>query len=166
MGNQIQTKQDRAQAVIDGVLNGNSLREAIANAGIDIKTFHNIIQSDKQSALAYAHAQELRGDVLADEVIHIADTEQDAAKARNMISARQWLSGKLNKRYGDRIDLNVTATLDVTSALAEARQRVTLPVRDQQQIVDVDSRILPRARAPSAPDGESGTRPDVPDIFS
>ena len=74
--------------------------------------------------------------MLADEVVAIADSDADPAKARNQMTARQWLASKLYaKRYGDRIDLNVTQTLDIGSTLAEARARLR-PVSDQSNITD------------------------------
>ena len=58
----------------------------------------------------YARAREERADLLADEVITIADTEEDPNKARVRIDARKWWAAKVNpKSYGDKADLNVTS---------------------------------------------------------
>ena len=136
--------------IIDAVLDGSSLREAAKAESVDLRTFGDWLQGDKEAAQRYARAQELRGDVLADEIIRIADTEDDAAKARNQITARQWLASKLNKKYGERLDVNVTQTLDISATLIEARARLVLPPRDQQTITDVqtlDSIGLIEARA-------------------
>ena len=165
-------KRERVFGIIDAILDGSSLRKATKAAGIDVRVFADWLQSDKEAARRYAQAQELRGDVLADEIIEIADTEPDAAKARNQITARQWLAGKLNKRYGDRIDLNVTQTIDIGSTLAEARARL-LPMRDQSNVIDMQPVDAPSAIDASARDKESRTREidkptgdEVPDIFS
>ena len=57
----------------------------------------------------YARAREVQADVLADEVIEIADTEPDPNRARVMIDARKWLAGKLRpKKYGDHLKLDHT----------------------------------------------------------
>jgi hypothetical protein len=159
--------------IADDVLNGSPLRKAVAEQGIALATFQDWLQGDKEAAVRYARAQELRGDVLADEIISIADNDDDAARARNRITSRQWLAGKLNKRYGDRIDLNVTQTIDIGNTLAEARARLR-PVSDQSNVIDaqvVDSidvspvRPLDKqsitVRVIDAPTGD-----DVPDIFS
>lgn len=161
--------QDTVQEIIERILNGSSLKEAAAACGIDVFKFNRILQGDRAAALAYARAVEIRADLLADEALHIADNENDAAKARNQIGVRQWLASKLYaKRYGDRIDLNVTQTLDVSATLAEARARLVLPVRDQQTIEDVEARVITGVAGHGPSDNESMTPPvnAVPDIFS
>jgi len=162
----------RSQAVyqvIERVLEGTSLRDAIKNTGLSPRTFALQLQQDREAAIAYARAQEMRADLLADEVISIADNEEDAAKARNQITARQWLASKLNtKRYGDRIDLNVTQTVDIGATLAEARARV-LPARFQQDIEDAQIIDAQAENGTKPSDNKSLTGPgsdSEPDIFS
>ena len=82
--------QTTVQTVIDMVLDGKPLKDAAKLCGIDIFKFNRMLQQDKAAALAYARAVEIRADILADEALHIADTENDAAKARNQIGVRQW----------------------------------------------------------------------------
>jgi len=51
----------------------------------------------------YARARDAQSDVIADEILMIADTEEDAQKARVRIDARKWLAGKMKpKVYGDK----------------------------------------------------------------
>jgi hypothetical protein len=58
----------------------------------------------------YARAREERADMVADEVIMIADTEPDPAKARVRIDARKWWAAKVNpKKYADKGEVNVVA---------------------------------------------------------
>ena len=128
-----------------------------------------LFRSDKQLATAYARAVEIKADLMADDVVHIADTDEDAARARNRMQARQWLASKLYaQRYGDRIDLNVSQTIDIGSTLAEARARL-LPVRDQHELIDAQAIDISRQNDPKPRDNESLMRPDspaLPDIFS
>jgi hypothetical protein len=155
--------------VIDHVLNGDTLKAALVKAGISQTYFHELLGSDRTAALAYARAVELRADNLADEALHIADTETDSSKARNQIQVRQWLASKLYaKRYGDRIDLNVTQTIDIGSTLAEARARLVRPVDDQQLIVDVESRAVAGVAEGGPRDNETlaPAKNAEPDIFS
>lgn len=66
-----------------------------------------------------------------DETIVIADTDPDAARARNRIQARQRLAESRNRSaYGPSVDMNVTGQLDMAGTLIEARRRL-LPVSDQ-----------------------------------
>lgn len=57
-------------------------------------------------ATKYAHAREALADGYVGDTIEIADTEEDAARARNRISARQWFAEKLKpKVYGTKAQL-------------------------------------------------------------
>lgn len=155
--------------VIEHVLNGATLKEAASRCGMTPSLFNYRLQSDREAAIAYARAVEIRADLLADEALTIADNENDAAKARNQIQVRQWLASKLYaRRYGDRIDLNVTQTLDVTSTLAEARARRLRPVRDQYDVTDAQVIDLSADSGVGPSDTESQSPgPDAtPDIFS
>lgn len=152
-------------SVIERVLNGSTLKDAAKACGLTPSGFHARLQTDRDAATAYARAVELRADLLADEALTIADTEDDAAKARNQIQVRQWLASKLYaRRYGDRIDLNVTQTLDVTSTLAEARARRLRPVRDQYDVTDAQVIDLSSDSDPKPSDTES-LGPDARSIF-
>lgn len=154
--------------VIERILSGCSLKDAVEQCDTTLNKFHYYLRCDKQAAIAYARAVEIRADILADEALTIADTEPDAAKARNQIQVRQWLASKLHaKRYGDRIDLNVTQTIDIGNTLAEARARL-LPVRyqdgvTQPQVIDVENKMIDGASDKESRDQPGG---DVPDIFS
>ena len=164
-------KRERVEAVhmtIERVLDGLSLREAIKESGLTPKMFAATLAEDREAGAAYARAVEIKADLMADEVIHIADGDNDPAKVRNQIQARQWLAGKLYaKRYGERIDLNVTQTIDVSATLAEARARL-LPARDLSQIIDVQPVAAQGLQHDGASDNESLAPPSnpQPDIFS
>ena len=151
------------ESVIDDVLAGSTLKNALATRDMTAQAFARILQGDKSAAAAYARAAELRADLLADEIISIADSDSDPAKVRNQIQARQWLASKLNaKRYGDRIDLNVTQTVDIGATLAEARARLLRPASDHHGVIDVQA---------IDSSGDFGDRPSdkqslAPDIFS
>lgn len=121
-----QATKDRARQAIEAVANGDTLKSALANARLTAATLNQLLSGDRELALAYARAQEIRADLLADQIIDIADDdERDPHRARNQIQARQWIASKHNsKRYGDRIDLNVTQTIDVSATLSEARSRL------------------------------------------
>lgn len=59
----------------------------------------------------YARAREERADLLADEIVAIADAAEDANKARLQIDARKWWAAKVNpKKYGDRQGVTLDAT--------------------------------------------------------
>ena len=151
--------------VIGLILDGQPLREAIKGTGMTPQLFHYYLQSDKEAAVAYARAVEVKGDLLADEVIQLADGDGDPAKVRNQIQARQWLAAKLNKKYSERIDLNVQQTIDIGSTLAEARARL-IPIRDQSNVVDVTTVDSIDFASKGERDKQSPALGVAPDIFT
>lgn len=156
--------------IIERIVGKEYLQDAAPAEGISVTTFHKILSSERELAAAYARAKEIRADLLADEALKIVDDPNiDAQRARNQMTMRQWLAAKLApKTYGERIDLNVNQSISIDGALMEARQRLR-PMRDQQDITDVEThepQALPgiepsdaESAAPAKPDGE-------PDIFS
>lgn len=160
------TSSEKVSQVIDLVLDGSTLRAALKQCGMTPQQFGALLKCDREASAAYARAAEIRADLMADEIISIADSDADPAKARNQIAARQWLAGKLfQRRYGERIDLNVTQTIDVGSTLAEAKAR--LSARYQQNIEDAQVIDLPSITDQSARDTESRelSNTAAPDIF-
>lgn len=54
--------------------------------------------------VAYFDAMRDRAHMFVDQIVEIADTEDDVKKARNMIDARKWAASRyLPKVYGDRV---------------------------------------------------------------
>ena len=96
--------------ICEQISNGDSLRnickaKAMPHAG----TVCRWLAEDETGKLReqYARAREAQAELVADEVITIADTEEDPAKARVRIDARKWYAGKMRpKVYGDKIDMN------------------------------------------------------------
>lgn len=153
--------RDEVRKAIERIENGESMRKAVAAVGMTWSTFSRELQGDKTAALQYARAQEIRADLIADEVIEIADTDSDAQRARNRIDARKWSSGKLApKKYGDRIDLNVTTSIDVGATIAEARARLR-PVCDLTKTIEGEIIDL----IDVSPSNASDTKSEIPNIF-
>jgi hypothetical protein len=162
-------RSELVHKIIELVLDGSQLKDAVKQCGLDVCAFGRLLQKDKAAAMAYARAVELRADILADEALHIADTDEDSSRARNRIQVRQWLASKLHaKRYGDRIDLNVTQTLDISSTLAEARARILRPASDLGDVIDAQVIDSSGKNQLGLSDNQSVTPPPnvEPDIFS
>jgi hypothetical protein len=164
---------DAAKRVIELVTEGQKLTEAVKQAGMTLTSFHAAISSERELGPAYARAQEIRADVLVDEAIEAADSNDDPAKARNKMNIRQWAASKYNsKRYGERIDLNINQQISIDGALSEAKRRVLRPVSDQLDVTDVEPHAPQALPAPGATDQQS-VLPSIPqpadpepDIFS
>ena len=172
MPSNILTKNEKnavLMRIISDILEGNQLKVAVKNAGISLTSFNTWLSGDREAAVAYSRARELCADVLVDEAKEIADTEPDASKARNQIDIRKWIASKHHSRvYGDRVDVNVSQTIDISTTLQEAKARLLRPVRDQLGVSDAQVIDMPRLIPTGARDTQSVDRPkgdEVPDIF-
>jgi hypothetical protein len=75
----------------------------------------------KEFSEAYSYARERQQEKFAAEVITIADTDPDPARARNRMNARQWYAGKVSpKKWGDRVGVDLDAKIELSSAPSEA----------------------------------------------
>ena len=102
--------QELADEICRRVSEGRSLRSVCRDA--DMPTDETVRQwrlADAEFSAQYARAREARAEVLADEIVEIADTAEDAQLARLRVDARKWAASKLDpKRYGDRLDIDAT----------------------------------------------------------
>ena len=77
-------------------------------------TVYRWINERPEFSEKYARARERRADRHADEIVEIADSEPDPAKARNRMDARKWAASKFApKKYGDKMDLSHSGELTV-----------------------------------------------------
>jgi hypothetical protein len=85
---------------------GLSLKEVCELPGMPGRTTAYKLHDD--FANMYARGREERADLIADEVITIADTDPDPARARVRIDARKWWAAKVNpKKYADKAQTEV-----------------------------------------------------------
>jgi hypothetical protein len=128
---------EACREVIREIARGANLGEYLADIGMTTIRFYELAETTPELSAAYARAKRARAELVAQEIVAIADSEQDAQRARNRIQARQWYASKiLPREYGDRMDINVTQTIDIGSALQDARARALRPVCDQRGELD------------------------------
>ena len=73
----------------------------------------------------YAAAREQQAEHFVDEIIEIADTDDNATHARVRIDARKWAAVKLApKKYGDKSEIEMSGSLDIAGRLEKARRRL------------------------------------------
>ena len=111
-------KRKAAQDVIcERIADGESLRAICqANDMPSVTLAKHWLRDDASFAAQYARAREDQADHYAEEIIAIADTEEDAAKARVRVDARKWVASKLKpKKYGDKLDLNHSGGIEQLS---------------------------------------------------
>lgn len=120
-----QLEKEKADRVIKDVSGTKTLTLALKENKIDSQAFFEALKEVPLLASKYADAQAARAELLVDEIIDIADNEDDAQKARNRIDVRKWAASKMKpEKFGDRIDVNIKGTPDIKSALEEARNRI------------------------------------------
>jgi terminase small subunit-like protein len=96
---------DLAAAICEHVADGLSLKEACALPGMPSRSAaYKWLAAHTSFVDMYTRAREERADLVADEIITIADTETCPHRARNRIDARKWWAARVNpKKYSDRL---------------------------------------------------------------
>ena len=104
-----------------------ALKDEKGNTRMSSQTFQKILMTDEVRSKQYARACEMRADVIADEIMEIADnvggdmiTLKDGREVvdnavvnrdRLRVDSRKWLLAKLQpKKYGERIDVDHSTT--------------------------------------------------------
>lgn len=163
-----------ARKAITLISEGATLKLALETVGLTRWLFASAVSSVRELATDYARAREISADFLVDEALDVVKNEPDVQRAREIANMHRWAAGKFNaKRYGERIDLNVTQTIDVSDALKEARARMIRPMHDQltqqqPQVIDITPVSVPEPRdkeSRKAVESGPGSN-DEPDIFS
>lgn len=94
--------QNHADNICSGIAQGKSLVTVCKEHKIEYRHVFKWIAEHPQFKDNYIRARETQADYLAEEIIDIADTEIDPAKARVRVDVRKWYAGKLKpKKYGD-----------------------------------------------------------------
>lgn len=116
--------------------------------------------------VAVARAREMAQDVYVDKLPEIARDVVDVQRARLMCDNIKWTAARIRPRlYGDKVDVNLTATVDIAEALATARSRVLRPMCDPADIVDGEI-VDPQGKNDVGSVDKQSLPPSLPDIFS
>jgi hypothetical protein len=97
------------QIIKEIAVNGKSLLKAIAGK-MSAQKFYELLKDDEK-VKKYARACDDRADLIAEEILTIADegSKKDNAEVqrdRLRIDSRKWLLSKLHpKKYGDKVDI-------------------------------------------------------------
>ena len=131
-----------ANEILERRVKGESLRYIVKDDHMPvISTVFRWMSHNDEFSKQYTRAKEEQAEMLADEIIEIADEEHTVVKsqegqdvevtfdstavARNRlrIDARKWVASKLKpKKYGDKIDHEVTGS--VTLVLSNNDERI------------------------------------------
>ena len=122
---------DAARSINQRVANGETLQAICASsASPDRATVYRWLAAHREFRDMYARAREDRADLIADEILEIADTATDANLARVQIDARKWAAAKLYpKRYSDKLIHQGSADRPIKTA-GEIRIVIVDPAED------------------------------------
>jgi len=120
-----QEKTEIVNEICESVSNGITTRNAILKNRIPFKTFYQWIDDDEAKCKQYTRATELRAELMADELMTIADSTADdiildergneitnhnvIQRDKLRIDTRKWLMSKMMpKKYGENKSLDLT----------------------------------------------------------
>lgn len=124
--------EDR-EAILDKLSIGKSLREICSADGMPSESLvRKWTVQDEEFGAQYARAREAGMEALGDEILQIADSQEgdvlvkedgtaivnhDAIqRAKLRVDTRKWIMSKIApKKYGDRLDLNHSGSIDTLS---------------------------------------------------
>jgi len=120
--------KEEVKARIDRLFAGESLRKVAGGDGSAIRRFFEAVESDAELLRMYTLAMESKSELMADDVVTIADTEPDSARARVQVDARKWFASVSKPRkFGPKVDINVSGDVNLRTALDAAISRTRSP---------------------------------------
>lgn len=120
---------EQKQTAIELAAQGHPLKKIIDAILLSEFGFLRAKELDPIFRQRFEHARQEGLEHLADALINISDEYIDVNKARLKSDNYKWLLSKRKPgTYGDRIDVNVTQTVDITGALNDAKSRLVAPL--------------------------------------
>lgn len=123
--------------ILERIANGESLASALRQPGMPSYALAKLhLRSNESLREAYHQAIEDRAALLAEELIELADTPipdglDPASRSawvqhlRVKLDTRKWIASRVYRQlYGDKVDVTVTPSIDLTVALEAAQKRV------------------------------------------
>lgn len=136
----IYTKEQEDLA-IELATNGEPLKVIIGQICSSEYQFYMYRQHNPNFQNRFEQARQEGLEHIADGLITIADEMHDVQRARLKSDNAKWLLSKRKPSiYGDKVDIHVSQTIDIGSALAEARKRA-LPMTHDDTLLDVTHSI-------------------------
>lgn len=133
---------EQLKIAIELASQGKPLREIITQIVSSEYEFWLYRQHDSDFNNLFEQARQEGLEHIADDLMTIADDYVDVQRARLKSDNAKWLLSKRKPQiYGDKVDIHVSQTIDISGALNEARSRA-FPVRQEEDdIIDVQPSI-------------------------
>lgn len=101
--------EDQADSICTWVAEGGSLLSWTRENNVGLSTVYQWLRKQPSFAENYARAREDAADTLVDRLLEIADTEDDAQRAKLKCDNIKWVASRMKpKNYGDRQHLEHT----------------------------------------------------------
>ena len=118
------------ETILDKISRGINLKEILRDdqRDFDYTQLLRWIHKDPMRKSRYYEAQEIGSEMIAAEILEIADGDglEDVQRSKLRIDSRQFLIKTWNrKRYGDVKTLEVNQNISITAALEQANNRLT-----------------------------------------
>jgi hypothetical protein len=143
MGRPSLYSEEMAHKVCEHLIQGKPLTpDRTRKSGLpNPSTIFRWIEEREDFRERYVRAREFQAYVYADQTIDIADTEEDAAKARNRIEIRKWHAAKMApKTYGDLQRVEVTADIGATAAAVLMDLTARAKAKQEHNVIDITPR--------------------------
>ena len=119
------------ETILDKISRGINLKEILRDdqRDFDYTQLLRWIHRDPMRKSRYYEAQEIGSEMIAAEILEIADGDglEDVQRSKLRIDSRQFLIKTWNrKRYGDVKTLEVNQNISITAALEQANQRLSI----------------------------------------
>jgi len=130
------------ERAIEMVMAGNALSEVFKDdvRGFSPSRFLKWVHTDKTRQNRYYEAQAIGAELVADQMITIADATdsiEDINRSKLKIDTRKFLIGVWNrKRFGEVKQVEMHTSISITDALTEARGRVIEHSRVPDEVVE------------------------------
>lgn len=134
--------EDQKKKAIQMAAEGRTLKSIREELNINNFAFYEFRLANPSFSNELARARQEGLEELGDSLLSIPVEEQDVQRARIRSENIRWLLSKRKpETYGDRLDLNVNQTVDIGTALAEAKKRALpqsyQPESQVEQVRDV-----------------------------
>lgn len=118
--------EEQKNMAVELAAQGKPLKEIIDAICTTEYHFYLYRQQYHDWNMSFERARQEGLEHMADGLITIADEYTDVQRARLKSDNAKWLLSKRKPSvYGDKVDIHVSQTIDITSALTEARKRTT-----------------------------------------
>ena len=120
------------ETILNKLAQGINLKECLRDdqRDFDYTQLLRWIHKDPQRKSRYYEAQEIGSEMIAAEILEIADGQdglEDVQRSKLRIDSRQFLLKTWNrKRYGDVKTLEVNQNISITAALEQANSRLSI----------------------------------------